>query len=421
MQSNADRSALFCPAFARGLSTWTRRLLLVGAGLALTGASLNAQEKRASATAPEQSPAATLSIQAKLVNVYVTVRDKKGAIVQTLGKDDFTIDEDGRRQKISFFSKENDLPLTMGLLVDTSPSESKKVDEEREASREFLNKVLHPKTDQAFVLHFDREVELLQELTHSMAKLEDSLDKLKASEEDSQGQSRQQPGDNLLPSDQSRGGGGPGRQSSGGSGTTHLFDAVYLASEEVLKNQTGRKAIVILGDGDDMGSKMTKYQAIRAAQKADASIYCIRIVDESFGKDKSSHRRFSLPVGLPIPGVPGMGGPGGGGGGGGGQGPGGGGQGPGGGGGGSGSPDRKEGKKNMEDLAAQTGGALFEVSKKQSLKEIYSKIEQELRSQYSLGYTPEATAKEGFRRLKVSVKPKDLIVQARDGYYAGSE
>jgi VWFA-related protein len=416
VQSNADRFALLCPASARGLSArCSGGLLLAVAGLAFASACLHAQEKQASATAQEKSPAATLSIQAKLVNVYVTVRDKKGAIIQSLGKDDFTIEEDGRRQKISFFSKENDLPLTMGLLVDTSPSESKKIDEERNASREYLNKVLHPKTDQAFVMHFDYEVELLQELTHSMAKLEDSLDKLKASENDSQGASKQDPGDRLLSGDQPRGGGGSGRPSSGNSGTTHLFDAVYLASEEVLKNQTGRKAIVILGDGDDMGSKMTKYQAIRAAQKADASIYCIRIVDESFGKEKSGHRRFSLPVGLPIPGVPGVGG----GRGGGGQGPGGGGQGPGGG--GSGSSDRKEGKKNMEDLATQTGGALFEVSKKQSLKEIYGKIEQELRSQYSLGYTPEAMAKEGFRRIKVTVKPKDLTVQARDGYYAGSE
>jgi len=386
------------------------RLLLSVVALTMIAPCLNAQQKSAAATAAD-TPAATLSIQAKLVNVYVTVRDKKGGIVQGLNKDDFAIEEDGRPQKIGFFSKENNLPLTVGLLVDTSPSEYNMIDEEREASREFLDTILHPKADQAFVLHFDSEVELLQGLTTSLGKLEKSLDELRGMQEESQGQSpsgKRVQNDTSANNDDRR---EPGRQGSMAGGTTHLFDAVYLASDEVLKNQTGRKAIVILGDGDDMGSRMTKYQAIRAAQDADLSIYCIRIADENFGKSKNGHRRISLPVGLPFPGIPGMGG-----------GPGGraGGQTPGGGSPGGGL-DRKEGRKNLEELATQTGGALFEVSKKQSLKEIYSKIEEELRSQYSLGYTPEATAKEGFRRIKVTVGKENVKVQAREGYYADSE
>jgi VWFA-related protein len=370
------------------------------AALALSCASLSAQSQQPAASEQEKPSAATLSVQVRLVNVYVTVRDKKGAIVQSLGKDDFTVEEDGRPQKVGFFSKESNLPLTVGLLVDTSPSESQMIDQEREASREFLDTIVHPKTDKAFVIHFDRQVEMLQGLTSSLVKLEDSLDKLRAMDEDEPQRGRRPSDENLLPAQNDSSGddrepGGRGRQGAGG-GTTHLFDAVYLASEDVLKRQTGRKAIVIVGDGDDMGSKVTRYQAIRAAQRADTSIYCIRIVDESFGKS-GGHKRFSLPIGLP--GSPGMGGPGMGGPGGGGQGPGGGGPD---GGSGGGGPDRKEGKKN-------------------TLRDIYGEIERELRSQYSLGYTPEATAKEGFRRIQVSARQKGLSVQARDGYYADAE
>jgi VWFA-related protein len=407
--------ALPCSGAAQSLWSFGRKgLLLSAVALVMAATSLNAQEEHPAATTDNTS-AATLSIQAKLVNVYVTVRDKKGGIVQGLGKDDFNIEEDGRLQKIGFFSKENNLPFTVGLLVDTSPSEYNMIDEEREASREFLDAILRP-TDQAFVLHFDTEVELLQGLTSSLGKLEKSLDALRGVQEESQ---QQQPAGKRVQNDSSGNDDDrreSGRQSSMGGNSTHLFDAVYLAADEVLKQQSGRKAIVILGDGDDLGSRMTRYQAIRAAQDADLSIYCIRIADENFGKSKSGHKRFSMPVGLPFPGIPGAGG---------GQGGRIGGQTPGGGnhggGGAGGGIDRKEGKKNLEELASKTGGSFFEVSKKQSLKEIYSKIQEELRSQYSLGYTPDAAAKDGFRRIKVKVRRENVTVQAREGYYADSE
>ena len=381
----------------------------------------------------ESKPMTTLSVDVKLVNVYATVRDKKGAIVQNLSKENFSIQEDGRPQTIRFFSRESDLPLTLGLLVDTSPSEYEMIDREREASRDFFSKVLQPKKDRAFVIHFDREVELLQDLTLSRPKLDQALDKLKGLDDGGGGPGngpggpnfQQSSGDQDQSQDQNQGRGEDHGPPRGGGGTTHLFDAVYLASHDVLKEQSGRKAIVVIGDGDDMGSKYTKAEAIREAQKADVIIYCVRIVDKNFGKGGGHGSGFHLPIG--IPGGPGMGGPGGGGGGGGegpfGSGSGGPGGSPGGGPGGGpgGSLDRNEGRKNMAALAVETGGTLFEVSKKLTLDEIFSKIQEELRSQYSLGYTPQADAHEGYRRIQITTSKKGLIVQAREGYYGAEE
>jgi VWFA-related protein len=387
-----------------------RRFLLGAAAFCLAGRVLRAQS---------QEPVAQFKARTQLVNVFATVRDRNGALVQTLKKEDFSISEDGRSEPIAFFSHENDLPLTLGILVDTSPSEAKMIDEEREASRTFLKTVLDPKKDTAFVMHFDRKVELLEDLTASTAKLDKALDKLEDVGEEPAMERRHD--DNLL--------GGEDRSSrnrdGADGGTTHLFDAVYLASTHVLKGRTGRKALIVVGDGDDMGSRITQSRAIRAAQQAEAMIYCIRIVDKDFGKD-GHKRRFSLPVGIAgIPGIPGLGGgPGGGPGGGQGGGPGGGsGGGPGGGapggpgGNGGGAPDRSEGKKHMEALSEQTGGALFEVTKKASLGDIYAQIGEELRTQYSLGYKPDPRAGDGFRHILVTVKPKNLYVQTREGYY----
>ena len=364
----------------------------------------------------------TVKVTSRLVNVYVTVRDKKGAIVQGLKREDFAVAEDGKPQAVTFFSHENDLPLTLGLLVDTSPSEAAMIDQEREASRLFFDTVLDLKKDRAFVIHFDREVELLEDLTNSLPKLDAALNKLDASSDEPRlnrkrggDQEDEQGGDpdrNGGDQDGDRGGRRQGGRGDGG-GTTHLFDAVYLACKQVLKDQSGRKAVIVVGDGDDMGSKVAKSRAIRAAQENDVQVYCIRIVDKDFGKEK--HHGFSMPGGM---GIPGMGGPMGG--------PGGGGHGGPGGGGGRGEPgggmDRADGKKNMEALAAETGGALFEVSKKTPLGDVYTLIREELRSQYSLGYTPVAGGEAGYRHIRVTVPKHDNFkVQARDGYYSGGE
>ncbi len=386
---------------------WGRR------GFALGAAAFCFASMRAIKAFSQQS-VATFTLDTKLVNIYATVRDKRGALVQTLRKEDFQIAENGKPQTIRFFSHENDLPLTLGLLVDTSPSEARMIDQEREASRNFFRTVLDPKKDKAFVIHFDTDVELLEDLTSSLEKLDEALDKLDAvnepklhrshdpgSRDDEQGPDNSSNPQNRRPPH----GGGDG-------GTTHLYDAVYLASTQVLKSQKGRKALIVIGDGDDMGSSVSAKRAIQTAQQADAMIYCIRIVDKDFGNDHRNHR-FTLPVS--IPGVPGLGGPGGGGPPGG---PGGGGSG---GGGGGQGPDRKEGKKNLEALSSQTGGALFEVSKNVVLGDIYAQIGNELRSQYSLAYTPDANAEPGYRYIQVRVKPKGLNVQAREGYYSSQK
>ncbi|MCX5736878.1 MAG: VWA domain-containing protein [candidate division NC10 bacterium] len=350
---------------------------------------------RAQTPPPAAKP--TFSADVKVVNVFVTVRDKNGSIVKDLAKEDFTLSEDGRSQTIRYFSRESDLPLTMGLIVDTTPSESNMLEEERRASRTFLNKMLRPEKDKAFLIQYSNEVELLQDLTSSPRKLDAAL--------------------NLLERHGfERGGGGGGRGSGGGPGrrggqgrpggrgpyTTVLSDAVFLASDEIMKKQQGRKALFILGDGDHIGSR--EEMAISAALRADTLIYTIRIYDKNLGGRGGGWGTMSR---IPGMGGPGMGGgafwrnPGGGGGGG---------RGPGG-------HDPAEGKKNLQMLSSRTGGAYFEVGKKETLEKIYGKIEEELRSQYSLGYAPEANAQSGYRKIRVEAQKKNLVVQGREGYY----
>jgi VWFA-related protein len=316
----------------------------------------------------------TFSADVKVVNVLATVRDKKGQIVQNLTKDDFTLEEDGRPQTIRYFSRETDLPLTLGLLIDTSMSQRRVLGQERTASYRFLDQVLREDKDKAFVIHFDREVELLEDLTSSRKKLEAALTSLD------------------TPEPQQRGGGG-GRYPGGGrrGGGTMLYDAVLLASDEVMKKQHGRKALIVLSDGVDTGSKVSLTSAIESAQRADVLVYSILFADEQgYGQGRGGF------------GGGGMGRRGGG-----------------------GYPprsrypqNRPDGKKILQQISKETGGSFFEVSKKLPVEQIYSRLEEELRNQYSLGYTPENPS-QGFRKISMTVKQKGLLVQARDGYYAG--
>ncbi|MEN6536906.1 MAG: VWA domain-containing protein, partial [Bryobacteraceae bacterium] len=289
----------------------------------------------------------------------------------------------------------SNLPLTIGLIVDMTPSETNMLEEERSASRAFLNKMLRPDMDKAFLIQFGDEVELLQDVTSSREKLDEALNLLK----------RQESGG------RSRGGrpGSPGGDPGGGGGanSTALSDAIFLASDEIMKKQVGRKALFILGDGDHIGSR--EEMAITAAEQADTLVYAIRIYDRSFGS-RGGWGGGGIP-GMGGPGWgggPGMGGPGGGRGGRGG--------GPGGGGPGGG-PGRSDGKEGLQRLARKTGGSYFEVSKKTSLDDIYAKIEEELRSQYSLGYTPTTDARSEYRKIKIDVRKKGMVVQGREGYY----
>ncbi len=346
-----------------------------------------------------QEPVATVAVDVKVVTLPVTVRDKHGKIVRDLTKDDFTLQEDGRPQTIKYFSQETNLPLTLGLLVDTSRSQDNVLDAERSASRSFIDQMLVQPKDKAFLIHFDREVELLQDLTASREKLQSALELLKTSSD------REHSND---PNDPSNSPSGSGSHRGGG---TQLYDAVYLASNELMKKQQGRKAIVILSDGVDHGSKTYLESAIEAAQRADTVVYSIYFADSH--RDEGQRQGGGMGRGGGYPGGGGGGWPGGGGGW------------PGGGGGRGGrggqrpAESRTDGKKILERISKETGGCFFEVSKKESVGDIYTSIVEELRTQYSMGYTPDKdSTASGYHHVVLAVKKKDLSVQTRDGYYA---
>jgi VWFA-related protein len=361
-----------------------------------------------------QDAATTVAVDAKVVTLPVTVRDKHGKIVRDLTKDDFTLQEDGRPQTIRYFSQDANLPLTLGLLVDTSRSQTKVLDAERNASRGFFDQMLVQPKDTAFLIHFDREVELLQDLTSSPEKLRAALELLKtpSDRERSNDPSSNDPND----SDSRR----PGPGSRSHHGGTQIYDAVFLASNELMKKQQGRKALIVLSDGVDRGSKTYLESAIESAQRADTIVYSIYFTDSR--REEGPGER---PGGMGRGGGTSRGGggwPGGGGGW-----PGGGGGYPGGGrrgGGGGQRPaegQRADGKKILQRISKETGGRFFEVSKKQSVGEIYDSIVEELRTQYNMGYTPDKdSAASGYHHIQLQAKRKDrdLSVQTRDGYYA---
>jgi VWFA-related protein len=357
-------------------SRMPRRAFLLMAA-ALTGSLLLAGR----ALHGQQEP--KITSQVKLVTVYATVRDKHGKIAPNLNKEDFVLDEDGHAQTISNFVRDSDLPLTLGLLVDTSLSQRHVLNSERDASYTFLDHMLREDKDKAFLIHFDWQVELLRDLTSSRPRLQAGLQLLQTPEPDRDG------------------GGGRGR---GGAGTL-LYDAVFLASNELMKKQQGRKALFILSDGVDRGSKESLEDAVESAQRADTSVYAILFTDD----DSHDHGGYGGHNGGWGHGGYGGGGPGGGGPGGGG--PGGGGRYP--------REERPDGKKVLERICAETGGQLFQVSKKLPIDQIYTQIEEELRNQYSLGYTPNPpNSGEGYHKIHLATKQKDLTVQARDGYYS---
>lgn len=213
-----------------------------------------------------------IAVEVKTVSVLATVRDKHGKIVPDLTKDDFALDEDGRPQTINYFAREEDLPLRLGLLVDTSLSQRRVLEQERSASYAFLDNLLRADKDVAAVINFDREVTLLQDFTSLRPKLQAALQQLETPQMDTQG---------------GRGthqrGGGSGSSGAGGGrrgGGTLLYDAVYLASDELMSKKQGRKALIILSDGVDHGSKETLAEAIETAQRADTVVYSILFSDE---------------------------------------------------------------------------------------------------------------------------------------------
>jgi VWFA-related protein len=348
---------------------------------------------------PASSPA-TIAVDARLVNLPVVVRDKKGALVQNLTKDDFALQVDGHPQTIRYFDIDANLPLTLGLLVDTSLSQRDVIDDERTASGIFLDQMLKTPKDQAFIVQFARQTELLQDLTNSRPKLQAALKEIDTPSPSNQSNASTDDSDNNRSSS--------GRRTHGG---TVLYDAGFLSSDELMAKQKGRKALIVLSDGVDNGSKETLVSAIEAAQRADTIIYAIYFKGEE-QHYAGNHGGGGRPGGIGFPGGRGGGYPGGGGGYPGGRG--------GGGNPGGGNVSHVDGKKILERMAQETGGRLFEVSKKQTVGQIYTQIAEELRAQYRLGYTPDqATAADGFHQIDLTTHRKDLYVQTREGYYTG--
>jgi len=284
----------------------------------------------------------TIKVEVNIVNLLCSVRDNKGALISNLTKDDFLVSEEGKPQEIRYFTRESDLPLTIGLLVDLSGSQKNLIEIERRAAHNFFSNVLRKK-DLAFLIGFGADAELVQDLTGSLVLLRDGLDSLKLST----------PPPMMQP--------GPVPTIYKQRGTV-LFDAVYLAASERLRSEVGRKAIVVITDGVDVGSRLKLTDAIEAAQKSDAIIYSIYYADT---------RYF--------------------------------------GGGGTG---------DLRRMSEETGGRMFEVGRRTTLDDIFRQLQEEMRSQYSIGYVPTNSTKDGsYRRVEVRTRQKGLKVQARKGYY----
>jgi VWFA-related protein len=329
--------------------------------------------------------------QSTTVTIFATVQDKKGNIVTDLSASDFVLTEDGRAQSLQYFSKAAGQPLTLGLLVDTERSQMQNIDQERSASGAFFEQMVRADQDKAFVIHFDSEVELLQDLTASQDKLEKGLQNLQTSQS-----SQSQNGSSTDTDSSGQMPGGRGSRGSMRRGGAQLYDAIYLASNELMKKQTGRKAIVLLSDGIDRGSKETLTSALEAAQRANTIVYSVLIKSGEDAYGSSGRGGF---------GFPGMGGPG---------------MGRRGGGRGYPQENRVDGKQILEQISAETGGQFFEASKKLPLEEIYKQIEDDLRGEYNLGYTPTRAEDSGagFHKIQLTTTKKNLTVQTRTGYYS---
>ncbi len=292
----------------------------------------------------------TIKVDVDLVNVLCTVHGKNNALIGGLEKGDFHLFEDGKEQEIKYFTRETDLPLTIGLLVDVSGSQARLIDTEHRAASAFFRSVLRPK-DLAFIISFGKDSELLQDSTSSPKLLEEGLQQLRLNV----------PVGGLHP------GPVPTQQNQAG---TVLWDAVYLASNERLRSEAGRKVIVVITDGVDTGSKKTREQAIHEAQLADAVVYSIDYSDPG-----------AYGGGL----VFGAGG----------------------------------GEGDLRKMSDETGGRVFKVDRKNTLDDIFKQIQDEMRSQYAIAYSPTNPKKDGtYRKLDFKMSNKDYKVQARKGYYA---
>ena len=317
----------------------------------LLAASVVAQQST-QASDQDQNPSETLKVNVNVVQLFFNVKDKHGALIPNLTKDDFTIAEDGKPQTIKYFTAESNLPLTLGMMIDASGSQRNVLDMEKEVGGAFLKQILTDK-DEAYVISFDISVDLLQDFTRDTHRLQAALDKAKINTDFTSGG---------IPGM----GGGPIPQHN--SPGTLLYDAVYLSAHDMLSKETGRKAMILLTDGQDEGSRLKIQDAIEAAQKADAIIYVLLCADRGF------YGGFTMGY---------------------------------------------SGEGDMRKLTEQTGGRVINVGNKfDKLKDAFDQIAKELRSQYNIGYTPTNLNRDGTYR-KIEIKNKENYkIQSRAGYYA---
>jgi VWFA-related protein len=340
--------------FLPSLAAAVLACLAAGWGLGSSAlAQSSAPAKPSDAQQPAEQSDETLKVNVNVVGVFFNVKDKHGALMPNQTKDDFEVLEDGKPQTIKYFAAESNLPLTLGILIDTSGSQLRVLDMEKEVGGAFLRQILTEK-DEAFVIDFDIESELVQDYTHDVHRLQSALNKVK------------------INSGVSSGGGIPGL--GGGPVPIHnapgtvLYDAVYLSAHDMLAKEVGRKAMILLTDGEDEGSKLKIKDAIEAAQKADAIIYVLLCADRGM--------YFSSGVGY-------------------------------------------SGESEMHRMVEPTGGRVINVGNKfDKLKEAFDQIAAELRSQYNLGYTSTNTKLDGsYRKLEIKNK-QGYKIQSRAGYYA---
>jgi len=300
---------------------------------------------------PQEDHASDIKIGVNLVDVYFSARDNHGFLAG-LRKDDCSLFEDKEPQTIKNLTQEKNLPLTIGILLDTSGSQERVLPLEQDSGSRFLKEVLTPK-DEAFLISFDVNVDLLADFTNSPRELGRALQKASINTASS---SAGIPGI----------GGGP-MPTSNPRGTL-LYDAVYLAAHDKLQSQTGRKILIILTDGEDQGSQETIKSAINEAQKANTIVYPILIAD----------REMYAQAGMMY-----------------------------------------TGSSQMSQLAEQTGGRVINVGNNgKKLEDAFEQIQDELRTQYLLSYTPKNKEADGkFRKIDMECG-KGVKVQARKGYYA---
>ena len=271
-----------------------------------------------------------LVVNVDLINVLFTVTDKRGRLVTDLSKSDITLTEDNKPQTITNFSRETDLPLTMALLIDTSTSIRDRFKFEQDAASDFLYRTLRPRKDKALLITFDSAIELVQDYTDSPEILAKAIRQVR-----------------------------PG-------GGTKMLDAIFLACQEKLKAETGRKIIILISDGDDNLSLETVNSALEMAQRSDVSIFAISTNSTGF---------FNL------------------------------------------SAPKTD--KLLKKLAEETGGRAFFPFKAEDLTQSFQDISTELRSQYSLAYRSTNTLRDGnFRSIRIELDRKNLKVKSRKGYYA---